>query len=210
MAVIIFTNKYSIKCEEQPRLTMKGIPIDYVKSTCYLGVIIDHQLQWTEHINFQIAKCKRTLMTIKTLVHKNWGLSPKQIWWIWQSIVRPQMSYCSIVWAEPTILKKFEDKLNALQRLALSQMTFSQKSTPTKGIEVILGIQPLGLFLRETALKARLRTASIVESNWTGETNRDTRLGHIKSLDLELNRVTPLRFLCDSVTSTTKCNATNT
>jgi ribonuclease HI len=68
------------------------------------------------------------------------------------------------------------------------------KSAPTKGIEAILGMLPLHLHIREIALKARLRTSTVVKlNNWDGlcEGNQGS---HIKSLDDELNVIIPAKM----------------
>ncbi|MCK5855745.1 MAG: hypothetical protein KAG56_11035, partial [Sulfurovaceae bacterium] len=195
--VVVFTNKRSIDTDLLPKLQMNGQDIEYADTVTYLGVTLDSKLSWNSHILQRIKDCKKTMMYSKALVSRNWGITPERIWWIWQSIVRPKLSYCSVAWAEPTIINKFQEKLRTLQRLALSMMTYCQKSTPSKSLEIILCAQPLHLFLRETAIRSRIRTKDKVISTWSGKTTREKRVGHLLSLDREIQEIIPEIIISD-------------
>jgi ribonuclease HI len=90
--------------------------------------------------------------------------------------------------------------------MVFSMMTFCEKNTPTMGLEVAMGNKPLHLYIREMALKTRLRTSSVVKSVWSGITIRKHRLGHIYSLDRELNAIAPEHVHNDITTKLLKCN----
>jgi len=53
----------------------------YVKETRYLGITIDKNLNYNRHLSNIVQKGKRTLMAIKSVIGKNWGLSPKKAYW---------------------------------------------------------------------------------------------------------------------------------
>ena len=76
------------------------------KSVKYLGVIIDNKLNWNEHIQTAMNKCKKALFSAKRVIGKKWGISPKQKMWIYKTIIVPILSYRSVVWAmNPTKTK---------------------------------------------------------------------------------------------------------
>jgi ribonuclease HI len=191
-AAILFTKKSSIKTDTLPKLFMNDVHVPYVFETKYLGVIFTSNLSWIKHIQSKITACKRLLMMIRSTVAREWGLSPDKIVWIWQTLVRPKLSYGAICWAEPSTLNNLsiQASLNKLQRLALSLVASSMKSTPMRSMEMILAIPPLHIFLEESALNARLRTSEVVTPSWNGETNL-IRQGHILSHDNTLRALIP-------------------
>jgi ribonuclease HI len=170
---------------------MNGVDLEYSKTMKYLGMTFDHKLLWNEHVNNRIKICKQTLMIAKAIVGKTWGATPKKVHWIWQCLARPKLTYGSIIWSNVNLLTKFENKLTSLQRLAVSLITHCMKSTPSKGLEVLLCLIPLHLYIRELALRTRLRIKNTVNSCWNGITKRVQRHGHIKSLDDELAKLVP-------------------
>ena len=76
--------------------------------------------------------------------------------WVYNSIVKPQISYGALVWANK-INKTLRKKLDSVQRAALLSCTHSMRSTPTAGMEATLGVLPLHLHCKEVALKAAYR-----------------------------------------------------
>ena len=99
-AAIIFTRNHKLKINTLPKLKMSGVELEYVNSTRYLGVIIDSKLSWTEHINTKIIECKKILFSLRSAIGSKWGLTPERCWWVWETMVRPKLSYGSIVWAQ--------------------------------------------------------------------------------------------------------------
>ena len=54
------------RTEKHPNsIKIEGIDIPLSKSVKYLGVIIDDKLNWNEHINETIIKCKKTFFAVK-------------------------------------------------------------------------------------------------------------------------------------------------
>jgi ribonuclease HI len=206
-AAILFTKKHSIKTSTLPQLYMDGVHVPYVFETKYLGVIFTSNLSWHKHIQSKISACKRLLMLIRSTVAKEWGLSPDKIIWIWQTLVRPKLSYGAICWADPDTLKNTSicASLNKLQRLALSLVASSMKSTPTRSLELIFAIPPLHLFLEDCALNARLRTTEVVIPTWNGETKLK-RKGHIMELDKTLKSIFPPEMTTDRTFKLNTCN----
>jgi ribonuclease HI len=117
----------------------------------YLGVILDKRLTFNKHLDKVIQKAKSALFTCKKLAGKNWGVKPKIAHWIYTAIIRPIVTYASIVWWERTTIKYIITKLNSLQRLACLMITGASRSTPTASLEVLLDLPPLHLFVKHEA-----------------------------------------------------------
>ena len=69
-------------------LTLNGTVIPFVKEFKYLGVILDSDLSWKQHIQARVKKAKRDLMAARRLISKSWGLNPGRMRWIYEGIVR--------------------------------------------------------------------------------------------------------------------------
>ena len=71
--------------------------VNYIK---YLGVTIDSQLNWNEHIKAISQKANAT----KGFLHRNITSCPTKVKLnCYKSLVRPVLEYASIVWAPHTI-----------------------------------------------------------------------------------------------------------
>ena len=152
---MLYTRKY--KEIGKPILQIDGKNIEYVDTFKYLGINFDTKLNWTFHLEKQIKTAQAALMTTRNLVGRYWGLSPKVTKWIYTAIVRPLITYGSIIWV--TALKKSSicKKFNSIQRLACKMITSAIHSTPTAGMEILLGLLPLVEHIKFTATSTSVR-----------------------------------------------------
>ncbi|OXA44934.1 Methionine--tRNA ligase, cytoplasmic [Folsomia candida] len=88
---------------------------DWCKEVRYLGVLLDHKLNWGSLCRARALKGMRALAQCRRAIGKTWGLSPKITNWIYKSIIRPAMEYGSLLWAPATKifldLPKLEEKV---------------------------------------------------------------------------------------------------
>ena len=105
-------------------LKMSGTEIPYVKELRYLGLLIDHRLTWSTHISERLKKCSKVWNLTRCLVGQKWGLNPEKLLWIYTAIVRPTLSYGSIVWSHK-INDTLAKKLERLQRKILLAMSMT-------------------------------------------------------------------------------------
>ena len=102
--------------------------------------------------------------------------------WLYTAIVRPILTYGAVVWIGCLRRKKIVKELVKLQRMACLMVTGAMRSTPTAGMEVLLGLQPLEIYLKEVALATSMRLR--VNIDWRAEGGE--RLGensHVKMLN---------------------------
>ena len=116
----------------------------------YLGLTLDKHLNWQAHIKDKCLKAKRLLNATKHAVGMEWGLTPDRVMWIHKAIIRPQISYGSVVWAH-RLKQEHRTGLDSVQRQSLLSLAHSMRSTPTAGMEAILGVPPLHMHCREKA-----------------------------------------------------------
>ena len=151
---VLFTRKYKFT---EPTITLDGKNIEFVSSFKYLGVIFDKKLKWNEHVKVQAKKAKAALMIGRRMVGHNWGLNPKTTHWLYTAIVRPVLTYGSVVWTTSLEKKGNNNILTKVQRLACKMITGCMHSTPTAGMEILLGLKPIELELEAASLMTSIR-----------------------------------------------------
>ncbi|XP_054259663.1 uncharacterized protein LOC128984372 [Macrosteles quadrilineatus] len=135
-----------------------GSPHLGVSSTVkYLGLTLDSKLTWNNHLNNALHKAKWALMTSSRFAGTTWGIKPHIALWLYEAVVRPQITYGSLVWWTMVNQITVIAKLESMQRLGTLQATGAFRSSPSATLEVALGLLPLDIFIRSEALKAAYR-----------------------------------------------------
>ena len=142
-------------------LKLSNKPILWVENFKYLGVIFDKRLSWNAHVESVKKRAMALLFTLRNCVGQQWGLKPKVINTIFTSMVRPIMSYGIVSWFKASTKQCNIRKLNSVQALANRMTMAAQRSVPTDGLNIILNMLPIDLFLEEAALMSvqRIHTA---------------------------------------------------
>ena len=94
-------------------ITLQNTPLTQVRSHRHLGLIIQADLRWTEHIHSKIKKARRQLFQLRRIrdaIHKSALIN------VYCSYVRPIVEYGSLVLSNLT--QTSQDKLESLQRRA--------------------------------------------------------------------------------------------
>lgn len=132
---------------------MNGVQIQFSEEVKHLGVTLDKKLNWNSHLSKVISKGTNALWVCNKALGKTWGLRPNMVNWIYSAIVRPKISYASLVWWPKTNEVTAQKKLAKLQRLACISMTGAMKSTPSVALDALLNILPLHQFIKLQAAK---------------------------------------------------------
>ena len=98
---MLFTNK-----KEERRITIRAHnTILEQKSQCkFLGIIVDEEITWKNHINYIASKISKTIAILRLLKYT----FPKHILkTLYMSLIQPYLNYCNIIWgaADKTILE---------------------------------------------------------------------------------------------------------
>jgi ribonuclease HI len=155
-SMIMFTKKHEDSSNFNKN-KMFGKELSFVNEVKYLGVILDRKLTWNIHLDRQIERATNSLWICRKLLGKQWGLKPKLALWIYTAMVRPIISYASIVWWEKAMQTTAQSKLNQLQRLACLTTLGGTNSKPILAMELLLDLPPLHLFIQNTAMSALSR-----------------------------------------------------
>ena len=170
---VVFTRKRNVP--ELKPLKVKGVEIPYSTSAKYLGITLDRKLDFKQHITGKVKKAKSLLHKFRNAAGHLWGPSPLMTRWVFTGIVRPMLTYGSLVWAPAA--ERYTAELRKLQALAMRSLTHIRRSAPVQGLEVITFLMPLDLFIRGEAAMAALRVRKRNPVKWQGFDG--SRPGHL-------------------------------
>ena len=185
---VVFTKK---KDNVLPRaLKLYDTPLKVVKEVNYLGVKLHHKLKWKPHVQEKITRAKKHLMSIRNGIGSTWGPPPHINLWLYTGVVRPAITYGTVVWAHSTKSASMQRVLQRVQRLGLIMIAPMRQSTPTAGLELLTGVPPLDLQIQEIAIQTSTRL-NLQPSGWSGVNKRSKSEGHIKWLQSQMEGLPP-------------------
>ena len=149
-SIIKFTRKRNAAIEP---LKIKNTIIPFSNTVKYLGVMLDNKLTWNEHIDYIKRKAMVNLFTMKKLASNYTGLSPEMAKYLYNQTIIPTITYGALVWWPKTNQTTTNKKLNIIQRLGLITITGAIRTTPTASLELITGIKPLHITIKEKAIE---------------------------------------------------------
>ena len=126
------------------RIHINGSIIKHVIQKKNLGVTIDNELKWTEHINEQ---CKKLSSAIALLRKAKPHVPYNDLLRIYNSLVVPYFTYCSTVWNDGNNTNL--EKLYKLQKRAARIITGSNYETRSKIIFQSLGWNSIDNILKK-------------------------------------------------------------
>ncbi|KAG7309924.1 hypothetical protein JYU34_004438 [Plutella xylostella] len=127
--LVLFTNKRKLNNMSLP--TLFGTQLTLSTEVKYLGITLDNKLNWNKHLDNKIKQATIAFWQCKRMLGKTWGLKTKLTLWLYKAVIRPTITYGSVVWWPRTELSSVKNKLQKLQRLACVAITGCMKSRGT-------------------------------------------------------------------------------
>ena len=109
---------------DTPILTINGTPINQVSTTKSLGILIDSNLTWGNHIDKLAKKIASGIAAVKRVRP---FVPSATLHLIYKALIQPHFDYCNVVWGNCSM--KLADKLQKLQNRAARTLTFSNYDT---------------------------------------------------------------------------------
>jgi len=159
--LMLFTNRRNIR---KPDIFLYGKKIEWVSEMKYLGVLIDDKLNWLPHVKKAAQKATFTMLQCRRMVGKTWGLKPKINRWLYVTLVRPILAYGCLSWIKSTETKSHMKHLEKVQRRACVATLNCIHTTPTDGMQAMLNMEPIHIYLQAQALNTYRRLK--VNGNW--------------------------------------------
>ena len=179
--MVLFTKIRKTNGWTSPKIGNETIPLQ--QSFKYLGITLDSKLTFKEHIK---QKCKSTMKTFfqaKQAIAGTWGLSPKIVKWLYITVIRPRISYGSIIWWERSTFLQEKALLRKTQRLATVSITGAMRTTPNIALDSITGLTPLYIYICAEAMKAYIRMKA--NKSWiAGPLNGHRFIEHLTKINV--------------------------
>ena len=137
------------------QLKMYGADIEQVSKVKYLGIWLDHQLNFSHQVDYAISKAKRSAAKVCSLFDGRDGLSVRLGVQLYKSLVRPHLEYGVPVWAAVSV--KDLDKVEQTQVQCLKRITGAKAHSSGSALEVITGTFPMKIRIRELCSREYLR-----------------------------------------------------
>ena len=154
---MVFTNK---RMGTPSNIYANEVPIEYVKTYKYLGMIFDAPgLKWKNHIDYIRDTSLSRINILKCISAKQWGADRNVLCRLYKSLIRSKLDYGSMFYsaANQTYIQKLDTIQNTCIRLAIG----AQKTSPILSIEVESHIPPLKIHRIMTLLKYYCRLSEL-------------------------------------------------
>jgi hypothetical protein len=147
--LVAFTRKRKLQGLFKPRLF--GVPLRLSRSVKHLGVTLNSQLTWKEHVEAKARKAQNLLWACRRSFSVRWGLGHKVVHWLYVAIVRPTITFASVIWWRGCQTASTKKKLSKVHRLACLGIMGALRTTPTGAMEALVGLPPLDLVIHGEA-----------------------------------------------------------
>jgi hypothetical protein len=144
--LVAFTRKRKLQGFFEPQFL--GVKLSLSGTVKYLGVILDSRLTRREHVEVKVKKAHNLLWACRRACGVGWGLRPKVVHWLYVTIIRPTISFASLVWWPGCQMASAKKKLSKVQRLACLGIMGAICTTPTGAMEALVGLPPLDLVIQ--------------------------------------------------------------
>ena len=123
-----------MSCAEATTAMIDGLPIDSSKTEVLLGITIDHELKFDDHVN---RLCKKASLKLNALarIAPFMNVSKKRI--IMKSFIESQFGYCPLIWMFHS--RGLNNKINRIHERAL-RITYNDKHHPTQNYSLKIAL----------------------------------------------------------------------
>ena len=129
----------------------------------YLGVVLDQTLSFEKHNDLICSRALKALAKISGLIRGRRGISIPLAISLYKSLIRPHLEYAAPVWAGVSLDKIL--KLEKTQAQCLKTLIGAHKHSASDAVEVLSGVTPLRLRLRELCIREFFKIKSKKISN---------------------------------------------
>ena len=93
----------------------------------------------------KVRKAQNLLWACRRACGGAWGLGPRVARWLYVSVIRPTVTFASLVWWPGCQVVRIKRKLSSLQRLACLVIKGAMRTTPTSPMEALFCLPLLDL-----------------------------------------------------------------
>ncbi|GBN69564.1 hypothetical protein AVEN_44601-1 [Araneus ventricosus] len=179
-----------------PIFKLNNRTIRTVDSLKDLGIFIDNQFNWNDHITFLRSKMLGIIKNFHSVTVPNWGTGVSLLKHWYLTVIQPSLLFGAAVWGG-SFTKKQINTLHSIQRIALLKISKGYRTCPTDALNVILGFPPLhvvanGLFIKFQIWNKRSNDYDFIDTN-----NLDFYI-KINNLNLNQKVIEFPELICDA------------
>ncbi len=202
-SVVVVFHKHKVYTEQdmQP-IMIAGKPIEQKTEAKYLGMILDSKLDFKSHVKHKLQACKVTATLLNNRVKAGHGPNPELMRGVFRSIVVSKMTYGCHVF-QHKLTKKQTASLTSLNRKGATSIVNVLPGTGNGALQVILGLKPLHILMKETAIITRARIQ--MHPGWDGTNKKGQLVGHWHLLTKELRKLHPADDIDNEVSRNMPC-----
>lgn len=153
MMFISYKKGHSIT--RNPRIKMNNINIELKNKIKYLGIYIDKNITWLDHLKIKRAKILNFGLKFLAIGRKKWGNSKKVLKIIYERVICAIILYGAEIWGENATNSKIVKQLRAIERPFLKSITKCYNTAPTASLSILSGCVPLEIQARSKYEKRR-------------------------------------------------------
>jgi hypothetical protein len=88
------------KYEPEPMetLRLRGRNIAFTTLVIYLGILLDPELNWKQHLTERRKKFYLSMWACRRVMGKSCGTNPNIAMWMYKTVLLPQILYTSVLW----------------------------------------------------------------------------------------------------------------
>jgi len=112
-------------------------------------------------VDIKVRKVHNLLSVCRKACAATWGLRPKESHWLYVSIIRPSITFASLVWWPDCQTASANKKLRSVQRLVCLGISGAMRITPTNIVEARICLPPMELVVESEMSSAAHRLESV-------------------------------------------------
>ena len=140
---------------KQTLIHMNGVQISFENNIKVLGVIVDENLKFHEHIKYAIKKATRVFKNLCKFVRPTWGVHAENVTTIYRQVIEPIITYAAGVWGKAAEMQHAKKALRSFQR--------SYAIRAIRGFHTISAVSALAL-AQFTPLHLKIREVLQIEN----------------------------------------------
>ena len=166
----------------KPNVKLNGSKLKFKKSPKYLGIHLDKELNWRDHLEELHKKAVKHLEFLAQITSPVCGAAAERVLLIFKLCIRPKLEYACQLWNDASQQNK-ENLIDSIQHRALARVMGVRRSTSREALEVETATPPLEL--RREYLTAKTYWWYKKQDTHTSKVLKAHKLGEIEILKSE-------------------------
>ena len=191
---VIFTHRLKFKVNP---LKINNVEIKFEDKAKFLGIIFDKRLNWSNHFQYIVGRCKARLNLMRSLVGTAWGGSKTCLMTVYRALIRSLLDYGAE--ALDSASQYVKAKFDSIQYQALKICCGAMRGTALSALQNECGEPPLALRRRRQQLRYCVKIKSLPDhtadsvlkdhwSNYYGKFKHGCETLYSKVQDFFVNR----------------------